>query len=158
MQTWRPQGRGLLLALELLLIWANVAPAQGGRGAAARNRLALGEVWVAFDYSNSVTAYSTVTAIGGMRPRRTIAGDHTGLHRPMAAAVDGQGTLYVTNAGNNSARVYAPGTSGNVAPVRTLRGARTSLGATGALGVDATARIHVLRRSPPEAGCPAATR
>jgi DNA-binding beta-propeller fold protein YncE len=78
-----------------------------------------------------------------VRPRRTIAGDRTGLDRPVAAAVDARGALYVANAGNNSVTAYAPGAAGNVAPERKLRGPPTGLTAPAGLTLDARGRLYI---------------
>ncbi len=44
---------------------------------------------------------------------------------PVGVALDATGILYVANWGANSTNVYAPSASGNVAPLRTIRGALT---------------------------------
>jgi hypothetical protein len=58
-----------------------------GQSGAQRSRRDQDEVWFAFDYSNSVTAYSTLAATGGVRPA------------PGGLALDARGRLYVANAG-----------------------------------------------------------
>src|SRR5919112_1254599 len=129
---------GLLLPLEAPLF------AQGAReGSEAIRPAPVNEIWVAFDYSNSVTAYSALTAPGAMRPRRTIAGNRTGLRRPAAVAVDQRGTAYVTNSGNNSVTVYAPDAEGNAAPVRTLIGPATGLATPRGVALDADGVLYV---------------
>jgi hypothetical protein len=58
-------------------------------------------------------------------PSRTIEGSNTTLNRPTSIAVDSLGQVYVVNYGDfplqgDNVAVFAPGASGNVAPVQTL--------------------------------------
>jgi len=58
---------------------------------------------------------------------RTISGTRTGLGHPAGMVVAGGSELQVSNKANNSVTVYARGAGGNVAPRRTISGARTGL-------------------------------
>ena len=148
MQTRRPFQRAVFLALGFLLVGEAPLFAQGARPDSDSIRPApADEIWMAFDYSNSVTGYSALATAGAMRPRRTIAGDRTGLQRPAAIAVDERGRLYVTNPGNNSVTVYAPGAAGNVAPVRTLRGPATGLATPRGVALDPHGALYVVNES-----------
>jgi outer membrane protein assembly factor BamB len=72
-------------------------------------------------------------ASGNTPPVRSIAGSATQLDFPQAVAFDSKGNLYVANAGPNtggvSVTVYAPGASGNVAPIHRIAGPNTQFGA-----------------------------
>jgi hypothetical protein len=64
---------------------------------------------------------------------RTIKGHATELFDPPALAVAPWGILYVLDAadvsGNGQINVYAPGAHGDVAPIRTIGGPATGIGA-----------------------------
>lgn len=90
---------------------------------------------------NVVTVYSP-DANGDVAPLRTISGSNTGMTNASGIAVDHVGNLYITNerscvrpptqcTGKAKVLVYAPGASGNVAPIRTIRGAKTGLNVHG---------------------------
>jgi hypothetical protein len=109
---------------------------------------------------DAVRVYRTASA-GQLRPMRTLAGPNTELDEPAAVALGLGDTLFVANAGSArgpSVTIYPPNARGDVPPVRTLRGARTGLGPTGALAIDATGRLYVLRKSPPGKRCPGVAR
>jgi sugar lactone lactonase YvrE len=137
--------RSVLLALGLLLLPETSSLAQGsltGSGSKGSH-----QIWAAFDYSNSVTSYSTQGSSEGFRPQRTIAGDRTGLRRPAAVVTDVRGTLYVSNSGNNSVTVYAPEAAGNVAPIRKLIGPATGLASPQGTAIDSHGALYVANRS-----------
>jgi hypothetical protein len=86
----------------------------------ARDRL--GNIYVANRSGagpGSITVYEP-EAEEDVRPIRMIAGPATGLKWPVGVALDAHDTLYVVNA--FTVTVYAPGASGNAAPVRTIGG------------------------------------
>jgi len=63
---------------------------------------------------------------GGSGPSLTLAGAATGLNNPVSLDEDAGGTLYVLNRppdGAASILAFAPGATGDVAPIRTLGGA-----------------------------------
>ena len=68
----------------------------------------------------------------------------TGLNGPTSIAVDADQNIYVTNLGNQSLTVFARGASGNVAPMRSIRGKRTRLTAAFAIAVDRTGTVYVV--------------
>jgi sugar lactone lactonase YvrE len=94
-----------------------------------------GSLYVANHSVNGTVTVYAAGANGNVAPIRTIsgpstglgAGASTGLPGPGGLAVDGAGTLYVADLAANSVMVYAPGANGNVAPIRTIRGANTRL-------------------------------
>jgi DNA-binding beta-propeller fold protein YncE len=49
------------------------------------------------------------------------------LQQPHGVTLDGAGYLYVADCDSNAILVFAPGANGNVAPVRTISGANTTL-------------------------------
>jgi DNA-binding beta-propeller fold protein YncE len=142
------QAQVVFLALGLMLVGETPSFGQAARASSEQTRsVSAEEIWVAFDYSNSITAYSALSATGTMRQSRTIAGDRTGLERPAAVAVDERGTLYVTNHGNNSVTIYAPDAAGNVPPLRTLRGPSTGLASPRGITVDRRGAVYVTNGS-----------
>jgi hypothetical protein len=86
---------------------------------------------------------------GDQRPKAIISGSNTGLDHPIALAVNNAGQMYVANFGSSSIpniAVYAPGSSGNVAP--------TSINYVGpyepiGIAVDASGAIYLSALSPP---------
>ena len=85
---------------------------------------------------------------GNAAPSSTISGASTGLAVPYGIAVDSGGNIYVANDGStigvsDSVTVYAPGTSGNVAPGRTITGASTGLDSPGGIAVDSSGNLYV---------------
>ena len=85
-------------------------------------------------------------ANGNVAPIRTIAGSNTGLSSPDDIVVGFKGELYVSNgfgSGVNSVTVFAPGASGNVAPIQDITGSNTTFGNPDDLAVDASGNIFV---------------
>lgn len=82
-----------------------------------------------------------------MLPIAVITGDKTQFAQPDGVAIDSRGNTYVTNLGNyGGARIteYAPGSNGNVAPIRMVSGSRTLLvGLTGGIALDSKGDIFV---------------
>jgi hypothetical protein len=72
-------------------------------------------------------------ATGSDAPIGSLGGSATGILAPGGVAIDASGTIYVANAvatfmGNHpSLLVFAPGSTGNVAPMRTIAGTTTGL-------------------------------
>jgi hypothetical protein len=64
-------------------------------------------------------------------PIATIGGGNTQLDSPQGIALDASGKIYVTNVSYvdspGSINIYAAGARGNVAPIATIRGAKTGL-------------------------------
>lgn len=74
-------------------------------------------------------------ANGRVLPIRVLAGPLTKLTAPYGIAVNSRGEIYVTNYANRPPNpeilVFAAGATGNVKPVRTIRGPMTQLAGTG---------------------------
>jgi hypothetical protein len=86
-----------------------------------------------------------LTANGAVSPDHIIAGSHTGLTGLInAMALDRYRNLYVLNGGGINE--YGPDASGDVAPIRTIRGSNTGLGVGlhQDLVVDSCGDIYVL--------------
>lgn len=100
---------------------------------------------------NTVTVYGP-GANGNVAPVRSISGSDTGLAQPSGLAVDASGDLFVTNAdagpnpGDGSVTVYASGVSGNVAPIRSIKGNLTQLSEPRGLAFDSHGDLYVTSR------------
>jgi hypothetical protein len=82
-----------------------------------------GDLFVANEGRQGVGASITVyapEARGNVAPARTITGALTGFSDPVAVAVDSSGATYVIDAAVRDVLVFAPGASGNQAPLRRL--------------------------------------
>jgi len=89
---------------------------------------------------------------GNVAPIRILGGANTGILGAADLTVDAQGDLYVANCGNcmgfggaEAVIVFAPGASGNVAPLREITGANTTFFGTTAVGLDSTGNIYAAR-------------
>jgi sugar lactone lactonase YvrE len=81
--------------------------------------------------SGSLTVYAA-GANGNVAPTETIEGAKTKLNLPAGIAVDSSDNIYAANFARtdsiaSSVTVYAAGTNGNVAPIKTISGAQTDL-------------------------------
>jgi sugar lactone lactonase YvrE len=91
-------------------------------------------------------------------PITSLHGPATGLASPTGMAFDGDGHLWVANAGNGTVTEYAAGASGNAAPIATIGGKETALGRPQALlalsapGATTSADLGVSQRSAAIAG------
>ncbi|MGA8100488.1 MAG: hypothetical protein WB810_17685 [Candidatus Cybelea sp.] len=86
-------------------------------------------------------------ANGNVAPSGIIAGSNTGLYNNLAVALDGSGNIYATNyissASRNSITVYAAGSTGNVSPMRTIKGGLTKLTGPEGLALDSNSNVYV---------------
>jgi DNA-binding beta-propeller fold protein YncE len=79
------------------------------------------EIAVANNGDNSILIFAR-TASGDVAPARVIAGDQTGINRPMGIAFDTKNDeIWVSNFGDHSAVAFGRSDSGNVSPKRTIR-------------------------------------
>ena len=105
-----------------------------------------GNVFASNQQSNTITVYGP-GASGNAAPIRTISGSNTGLSQNDDMFLAADGTLYVGNfvigvsGFPPSVVVFAPGASGNVAPIRTI--SSSMLGSVDGLGADATGTLYV---------------
>jgi sugar lactone lactonase YvrE len=105
----------------------------------------------------SVTIYRAGSN-GDYAPMARIIGPKTGLCYSQAVAVDSHGYVYISNQGYVSNEnpqgepptitVYAPGSNGNVAPVRVISGPATLLSAPEGIAIDSSGRLFVSSSAP----------
>jgi hypothetical protein len=103
-------------------------------------------IYVTNSGNNSVTVYAAGST-GNVAPVQTIAGSRTGLDVPYLLAVDSSKNIYVPNIdfpnpGNGSLTVYAAGSNGNVAPTKTIEGAKTKLNLPAGIALDSSDNIY----------------
>jgi hypothetical protein len=105
-----------------------------------------GFLYVGNESPSTVTVYPP-GADGDTAPARIIAGDQTRLGIPASTALDSTGQLYVLNSGgvpaNRTVTVYAPGATGNAAPVATIGGIEVDQGNLNAIAVDLLDQLYV---------------
>ena len=107
-----------------------------------------GEIYVSNADKHTVVGFASGST-GNVAPNIVIAGSETGLSYPNPLAFDRFGNLYVDNCGSCSGsgqdaiEVFAPGSSGNVAPLRTISGSMTGLGQIDGLAVGQSGEIYV---------------
>jgi hypothetical protein len=80
---------------------------------------------------------------GGQTFQSALGGANTQLQLPAQIAFDAAGFIYVTDAGAKAVFVYAPGATGNVAPVRTIAGSNTRFQKPWGVAVDSAGVLHV---------------
>ena len=68
---------------------------------------------------------------------------HVLIKRLVTAAADPQGTIYVADYGTDAVDIFAPGSSGNVAPERVIQGADTGIDGPGDVKVDGNGDVWV---------------
>ncbi len=106
-----------------------------------------GKIYVANNAPTSVTVYAA-GATGNAKPSQTISGAKTELSYPFGIAVDpANGDVYVANAyaglkEKGSVTIYAPGASGDAAPIGAIQGAKTGLDSPHYVALDADGNIE----------------
>ena len=88
-----------------------------------------GVIYEGNNNSNAVNVYGPTAT--SETQAQYITGSNTQITGPYGVAVDASGYLYVISTSGSSILVFAPGVTGNVAPVETISGGNTGL--TGAL-------------------------
>ena len=106
-----------------------------------------GNLYVVNSGGQSITVYGPHTD-GADPPIRTISGEKSKLNSPVEIAVDAAGKIYVTNDGSigpgaDSITVYAPGSSGNVAPIAVIAGPSTQLKLPQGIAIGSDGKIYV---------------
>src|SRR5271166_2584151 len=91
--------------------------------------------------TKSIETFSTL-ASGNATPTTTITGALTTVASPLGIAVDSAGFIYEAEFGHPIINVFSPGSTGNVAPVRTITSVSSPLG----LAVDAAGDLFVADR------------
>jgi hypothetical protein len=113
-----------------------------------------GTIYVAnsnFGGTDRVTVY-TAGSSGNVAPIQTISGSNTLLSNIFGIAVDTPGNIYVSSTaingpGAGTVNVFAPGATGNVAPIRTISGALTGIYRPFGLTVDPTGNLYVMNET-----------
>jgi 6-phosphogluconolactonase (cycloisomerase 2 family) len=106
-----------------------------------------GKVYSANFFSNSVTSYAAGST-GDVTPIQDITGRATRLANPGPVAVDANGEVFVLNHNESNSfgtdvLVFAPGATGNVAPVREIKGHATRLLHSTSLAVSSDGWVFV---------------
>ena len=107
-----------------------------------------------------ISQHGVLVYTGHPNPSSTIAGDNTGLSTigPSGIAVDPAGRVYVAQSqGMNSILTYAPGATGNAAPVDVISGSKTGLSYPQGVALDAAGRLYVTNIIPYPANVPSIT-
>src|SRR5271163_1691703 len=92
--------------------------------------------------AESNTNAEPIATIGG-----TGGSDKAKLYDPVAVAVDIKGEIYVANVQGDSVTVYAPGSNGDIAPLREISGARTGINSPVGLAIDSASYLYLLNSS-----------
>ncbi len=117
---------------------------------------ASGEIFAAVGDTNSIVAFPE-KANGDASPIAVIHGRHTGLSRPIGLAVDAAGDIFVANcsvghtfgcpwtgSGTPSIEEFAPGSNGDVAPIRRIAGSHTTFVAPNSIALGRHGDIYLL--------------
>lgn len=109
-----------------------------------------GEIYVADSDTNTIVGFAPLSN-GNVNPNVVIRGPNTGLASPIGLALGRAGHLFVANCGRCgfgsigpvSVEEFAPGSTGNIKPIRKITGSRTQLGQTDGIAVDLVGHIFV---------------
>jgi hypothetical protein len=117
---------------------------------------ASGEIFAALADTNSIVEFPE-GANGDVSPIAVIHGHRTGLARPIGLAIDDAGHIFVANcsaghtfgcplagSGTPSVEEFAPGSNGDVAPVRRIAGSHTTFFAPNSVALGRHGEIYVL--------------
>jgi hypothetical protein len=131
-------------------------------GGSATTITGVGSISLAVDSANNVYTSSGITvadtpesilifnssANGNVPPSSTIGGPLTTISFIQGLAVDNAGNIYVSNVPsdnpNEDILVFSAGSTGNVAPIRTISGPATTMSSIGSLASDSAGNIYVL--------------
>jgi hypothetical protein len=128
MQMQRIKSTSLYIAISLLISMI-VIPVLGAQPASAAGPDPAGTVYVSDESTNSIDVFAPGTN-GDVAPIRTISGPSTGIgpgYGPDDVKVDAAGDVFASNFNSDSITEYAPGASGDVAPICTISGSNTGL-------------------------------
>ncbi len=119
-----------------------------------------GTIYVSDESTNSIDVFAAGTN-GNVAPMRTISGRLTGITGPFGpddVKVNSAGDIFSSNFHSNSITEYAPGASGNIAPICTISGSNTGLDENDdiSLASDGTLYVGNFLGSPVEVFAPGA--
>ncbi|MGH7736847.1 MAG: hypothetical protein ACREMP_03090 [Candidatus Tyrphobacter sp.] len=134
------------------IVAGNLAPAYDNHSATLKGPFFIfndfnSNLWAANFYNASLTWYS-VSGTGATPTAHTISGSNTTLGNPTGVYISANGTIYVAD--RDSTRGYAtvdefaPGSSGNVAPVAWIGGPSTTLSGVQGLSIDSSGNLWVI--------------
>jgi hypothetical protein len=97
---------------------------------------------------NSILIFNS-SANGNVAPTSTIGGPATTINSIQGLAVDSAGNIYVSNVPSDPSAlqdilVFSAGSTGNVAPIRTISGSATTIIGVGGLALDSAGNIYAL--------------
>jgi hypothetical protein len=98
-------------------------------------------VWVGNGANSDVNAFTVGTS--GNQALERLSGSATGLEGIGGLVFDPVGELYVASSSGEAIEVFAPGASGNVAPIRVLQGPLTGLADPLGVALDSSGRVYV---------------
>lgn len=106
-----------------------------------------GTMYVTNPGNDSVTVYAA-GANGNVAPIQTIAGTKTGIFTPNCIAVDTKGTIYVSSSkpgypSGCCVTIYDKNATGNVRPIRSIKGSKTQIAYPGGIAVDSSGEVYV---------------
>jgi hypothetical protein len=89
------------------------------------------------------------SANGNVPPTSTIGGPATTINAIQGLALDSAGNIYVSNTPSDPTALpgileFSAGSTGNVAPIRTISGSATTMISIGSLALDSAGNIYVL--------------
>lgn len=94
-------------------------------------------------YYLSSTSNNAIVVVGPDGRQSVLAGNSTGLNRPIGLAVGKDGTVFVANSEDKNILEFTRGSSGDVAPLGRIEGSSTGLVAPQALAIDPSGKLYV---------------
>ena len=128
-----------------LLLSIVMVPVIGAQSAGAAGADPVGTTYVSDESAHSIDVFAPGTN-GNVAPLRSISGSLTGLgpgFGPDDVKVDAAGDVFSSNFSGDSITEYAPGASGNVAPICTISGSNTGLDSNDDISIAPDGTIYV---------------